>query len=379
MPQAPNHANHSAPHAHASVASTSVSAHLLAACLSRFPRQAIARCLQELAPDEALFLDQQFQSVLYAQLRRGARARKQHLAFPDECPQGWVVGWFDGAFPERLRHIPDPPLLLYGRGAACCLSTPSVAVVGARRCTQPGRSVAEELGRDLVTAGMVVGSGLAYGVDAAAHVGALRGSGCTIAVLGGGLDQIYPARHARLYRAILEGGGAVISEYPPAAGVRKHQFVERNRLISGLSQGVVVVEAGLRSGALTTAEFAAEQGREVMAVPGPVRSHVSRGCHRLLQQGAALVTSAEDVLAVLGVTRPEPAPGSAVRDIVLSGGAIDQQLAKQVLGLLGGYPKTVDELVVDTQLPHQQLLELLSKLELAGFVEQGTLGYIARS
>lgn len=211
------------------------------------------------------------------------------------------------ALPERLRVIPDPPRRLYARGAVEALAAPSVAIVGSRRATRAGRQFAEALAGDLAAAGLVVVSGLAYGIDAAAHRGALVGGGRTVAVLGSGLGHVYPRQHAALAAEIVDGGGALVSEYPDDRAPRKHQFPERNRLISGLSLGVVIVEATTKSGSLITARMAAEQGREVMAVPGPVTSPLSGGCHRLLKSGAALIESADDVLYAVGydtVERP---------------------------------------------------------------------------
>jgi len=347
-------------------------------CLAHHPRQSLCRYLLQHKVNAATFATTACQAQLQAVLRQ-RRPHRQPVYSHGVVQSGqtadiWVVGWFDENFPDLLRHIADPPLLLYGRGDIRCLHAPALAIVGARRCTPQGRHLAEDLADQLAGLGLVVVSGLAYGIDGAAHSGALKAAGGrTIAVLGGGLNRLYPASHGPMAQAIVDQAGAVISEYPPEASPRRHHFVERNRLVSGLSQGVVVVEAGVRSGSLTTAGFAAEQGREVMVVPGPVGSAVSQGCHRLIQQGAALVTGAQDVMALLGIQPPAP----------LHSGTAQQQhgseLATAILQALAGYPRTVDELVVQLQVSHQQMLVALSELEVAGFVEQGAVGYIATS
>lgn len=286
---------------------------------------------------------------------------------------------FGEALPECLRVIADPPRRLYVRGAAETLAAPSVAIVGSRRATRAGRQFAETLAGDLAAAGLVVVSGLAYGIDAAAHLGALRagggalaGGGRTVAVLGSGLDRIYPRQHAVLATEIVDGGGALVSEYPADRSPRKHQFPERNRLISGLSLGVVIVEATTKSGSLITARMAAEQGREVMAVPGPVASPLSGGCHRLLKSGAALIESADDVLYAVGydtVERPR-GPGD-------SGDAAPARLAA-VLEQVGAETTSLDHVVAATGMALEAAAEALVELELLGFVAAHRGGYIRR-
>ena len=246
----------------------------------------------------------------------GSASRRAHHARASSHAEGGagVLSIFDAHYPEVLRHIPDPPLIIFVRGAVSALTdgAPKVAVVGARRASRSGRDFAESLGQTLAQAGVNVVSGLAIGVDGAAHRGAclaVHGDGhraCpTIAVLGSGLKQIYPATHTRLAEEILRCGGTLLSEYPDRMTPRAHHFPERNRIISGLANAVVVIEAGARSGSLITARLALEQGREVLAVPGPVTSPLSRGCHRLIRQGAELVESADDVLAALGMVGGE--------------------------------------------------------------------------
>lgn len=306
-----------------------------------------------------------------------------------------IVDFRHPDFPPLLAHIPDPPLALFMSGDAAQLRLPSVAVVGARRCTYLGRALAELLSDSIAGAGWLVVSGLARGIDAAAHRAALA-SGRTAAVLGSGLSEPYPRCHRALAEQIVDRGGLLVSEYPPSAPPRPFRFPERNRLISGLSRGVLVVEAGERSGSLITARLALEQGRDVMAVPGPVSSPMSRGCHRLIRQGAALVESAEHVFEALGV-EPQLAPEVArVAAVGLADGtgmklqdeaaataarAGDPEAAlsppqRAVLAALDQTVTSLDRIAAGLQLPVQRLASLLVELELAGFVEQVPGGYI---
>lgn len=288
-----------------------------------------------------------------------------------------LTTYFDSDFPPALRHIPDPPLVLYVRGDVACLRQPCVAVVGARRCSRAGAEMAAELAGALLKGGLTVISGLAHGIDASSHRGALaalagdsQGTN-TVAVMGAGLASVYPRSNRQLAEALVGAGGALVSEYSPTIPPAKHQFPERNRLISGLSSGVVIVEAGERSGSLITARFALEQGREVMAVPGAVAPGFSAGCHRLLRDGAALVEGAADVFEALGYA---PTQGSEQNDeptgVPASLGA--------VLAAVQCVVTTLDELVTATGLAPAELAAKLLELELAGFVHQVAEGYIRR-
>lgn len=211
-----------------------------------------------------------------------------------------MVTWDDADYPARLREIYDPPAVFFYRGTLAQDDEACVAVVGSRRCTHYGRMVAEELGAGLARAGLTVVSGMARGIDSAAHRGALGAGGRTVAVLGTGLDICYPRENSKLMQEIA-ASGAVVSEFPLGSPPEPWHFPVRNRIISGLSRGVVVVEAAARSGALITAELALEQGRDVMAVPGNVTSPSSQGTNRLIKQGARLVEGVEDVLDELGL------------------------------------------------------------------------------
>jgi len=214
-------------------------------------------------------------------------------------PGNRLISWFDPAYPDRLRDLPAPPPWLYVKGDPAWLARPMLAIVGSRNATPQGARDAHAFAQSLSEAGLTIVSGLALGVDAAAHEGGLAGLASSVAVVGTGLDRVYPARNRALAHR-LAAEGAIVSEFPVGAPPRAGHFPRRNRIISGLSLGVLVIEAAPESGSLITARLAAEQGREVFALPGSIHSPLSRGCHRLIKQGAKLVESAADVLEELG-------------------------------------------------------------------------------
>jgi DNA processing protein len=261
-------------------------------------------------------------------------------------------------FPERLRAIFDPPDALYlrGEGDLELLARRAVGVVGARSCSPYGANVARMLGRELAAAGLVVVSGLARGIDGEAHRGVLEGGGVTVAVLGCGIDRDYPASNAQLSRRI-EESGLVASEYEPGVEPAPWRFPARNRIIAGLCEAVVVVEARERSGALITADFALEEGREVFAVPGEITSSLSAGTNALLKLGATPLTSAQDVLDALAIEPPKAAPAVDV-----------SPSAAQVLELVREAPGGADELTARAALDAGMLSVALTELELAGLV-----------
>jgi DNA processing protein len=263
-------------------------------------------------------------------------------------------------YPELLAAIYDPPARLYLRGEHLdVLERPCVAVVGARACSPYGAAVARSLGRELAAAGVCVVSGLARGVDGEAHRGALEAGGPTVAVLGCGIDRDYPAAHAELARRIAQNG-LVVSEYPPGVEPAPWRFPARNRIVAGLSLAVVVVEARERSGALITAEFALEEGREVLAVPGEITSALSAGSNELLRQGAAPLLAPADALAAIGLEPPATRPAPAV------GGP-----AGRVLAALADGPADVDALTRRTALEAAEVAAALAELELEGLVRGG--------
>lgn len=270
-------------------------------------------------------------------------------------PGQHILTLADDAYPQALLEIADPPSLLYVRGNAELLRKRGLAMVGSRNATPQGLQTAENFAKTLASKGLCIISGLALGIDAAAHRGALAGGGDTIAVIGTGSDRIYPARNKELALAIVERG-AIISEFPLGTPAIAANFPRRNRIISGLSRGVLVVEAAPESGSLITARLAGEQGREVFAIPGSIHSPVARGCHKLIKQGAKLVETANDVLEELGnFALPEnPAEQSP------------QNNEDPLLAALGHDPCSLDDLVEYTGQSADQLLPELLMLELSG-------------
>ncbi|MDR7556698.1 MAG: DNA-processing protein DprA [Armatimonadota bacterium] len=286
-----------------------------------------------------------------ADLVTRARRRSQDLVVPGHP-----------AYPPRLWHIPDPPPVLFVRGVLAV--GPAVAVVGARRASPYGLQAATRLARDLAAAGVTVVSGLARGIDGAAHSGALDGGGRTIAVLGAGVDVVYPPEHAPLAAAIT-GRGALVSEFPPGTVPQPGHFPRRNRVISGLSLAVVVVEGTEDSGALVTVDCALAQGRDVFAVPGSIFSPVSRAPLALLREGAKMATSADDILDELQVPRGPTMPAHGAPDDATGTGSP----TARVLGVLAAGPTTVDVLVAATGLSPAEAAAAITALELQGAVE----------
>jgi DNA processing protein len=279
-------------------------------------------------------------------------------------------------YPRVLREIYDPPGVLFVRGTIQPNDALAIAIVGTRHGSQYGLRQAERLAGGLARAGLTIISGLARGVDAAAHRGALAAGGRTIAVLASGVTNIYPPEHDQLAEAIL-AQGALVSETPIRAEPLAGMFPQRNRIISGLSLGVIVVEAAERSGALITARHAMEQGREVFAVPGNVDSRTSRGCHRLIRDGAKLVESADDVLEELGPL-VEAAPRDDGQVIHHPAELLLNELEQQVLAAIGGEATSIDEIVSQSGLPAPQVLSTLSVLEMRRLIRRLSGATVAR-
>ncbi len=266
----------------------------------------------------------------------------------------------DADYPRSLLEIPDPPSVLYVRGNPGLLRNRGLAIVGSRNATPQGLQTAETFARALAARGLGIVSGLALGIDAAAHRGALAAEGATIAVIGTGADRVYPARNKELAMAIAEHG-TIVSEFPLGTAAIAANFPRRNRIISGLVQGVLVVEAALESGSLITARLAAEQGREVFAIPGSIHSPVARGCHRLIKQGAKLVETAQDILEELG-SHPESPEVPEVPEIM------DAAASSDILTALGYGPCALDDLGDRTGISADLLLGELLALELDGLI-----------
>ena len=284
-----------------------------------------------------------------------------------EQPGNAIVTLADAAYPKLLLEIGDPPAVVYCRGRTELLNRPALALVGSRNATAQGTSTAEQFARNFSAAGLTIVSGMAQGIDAAAHRGGLAGAGSTIAVLGTGVDITYPRANAAL-GAEIAATGLLLSEFPLGTKALAHNFPRRNRLISGLAQGCLVIEAALASGSLITARAAVEQGREVFAVPGSIHSPLSKGCHALIKSGAKLAESAEDVLSELSAFRRSgfaSSSGSANAAISAApaGGAEEPLLA-----CMGFDPADVDSLCARAGMPAERVSAELLRLELAGRV-----------
>lgn len=278
----------------------------------------------------------------------------------------------DENFPNNLAQIPKPPAKLYyiGDELTDLCQLPCVAIVGSRKVTSYGRAVTEKIAAELAGQGIVIVSGLALGVDSIAHEAALAAGGKTIAVLAGGLDQISPSSHTGLARRIIEKGGALISEYPAGYESLKHNFIARNWIISGLSKGVLITEAAERSGSLHTANFALEQGREVMAVPGNITSPLSVGTNMLIRTGATPIFNSEDVLSALGFHTLEPAQQNLL-------GNSNQETV--ILGLLGDGVNDGESLLSLSRLDPSIFNQTLTLLEITGRIKpMGSNGWLLR-
>lgn len=270
-------------------------------------------------------------------------------------------------FPDYLTNIPSPPKQIYIAGAdfGSWIDSPKVAIVGSRKATSYGRLVTEKLSSDLARQGIVIISGLALGIDSFAHKGALDVNGVTVAVLPTALDRIYPASHNNLARQILTTGGALISEYPPGSVAYKQNFIARNRIVSALADVLVIAEAAVNSGSLHTANFALEQGKTVMAVPGNINSPGSEGANNLIKSGAVPVTSAEDVIFALGF-KPKTKLEKTFR------GSADE---KKVLATIQSGIGSQDEIAASLKISAAELNRLLTTLELSGYIKPKGGGY----
>ncbi|ENB9664946.1 MULTISPECIES: DNA-processing protein DprA [Pseudomonas] len=297
-----------------------------------------------------------------AEVRDGALAAMAWL----ERPGQHLLMWDDPGYPALLAETDDAPPLLFVAGEPALLDRPQLAIVGSRRATPPALDTARAFSRYLAQAGFTITSGLAVGVDGAAHRAALQAGGCTIAVLGTGLQKLYPQRHHELAQAMIDNGSALVSEYPLDAGPLPGNFPRRNRIISGLSLGVLVVEASLASGSLITARLAAEQGREVYAIPGSIHHPGAKGCHQLIRDGALLVESVEQILESLKGWQNLPP-------------AVADRFDHPLLALLHAAPQTSESLAHCCELPLAEVLAQLTELELEGRVSNEAGRWFARA
>lgn len=286
-----------------------------------------------------------------------------------------IVTLHDAVFPKLLREIQNPPLVLFVQGNLAALNQPQIAMVGSRNPSPAGKDIAFNLAKELTNLGLTITSGFATGIDAASHLGALAASGYTIAVMGTGLDQIYPPGHTTLARKILQQNGALISEFPLNMSAKKYHFPLRNRIISGLSLGTLVVEAALRSGSLITARLAAEQGREVFAVPGSILNPLSHGCHSIIQQGAKLVENPSDIIEELGPLAATLRPlGADSKDSGIKN--ILDRNNKLLLECVGFEVTPMDCLIARSKLNITEISTILIALELLGLIKTVPGGYV---
>ena len=360
--------------------------HWLALARSPGGRATLGALLQELGTPEALF------TAPERRLRKAglSDAAVAWIAAPDAAlldaderflAETGTVLVVRGApdYPPLLAASPDPPLVLFVRGDPALLAAPQLAIVGSRNPTANGARDAEAFAAALGQAGLAITSGLARGIDGAAHRGALAGGGRTVAVCATGLDRVFPASHRQLARDIA-AAGALCSEYPPGAQALKHHFVERNRIIAGLALGTLVVEAAAQSGSLITARYALEAGREVFAIPGSIHNPLAKGCHRLIRDGAKLVETANDVVEELGaLAELALAPRAMPRaDAVRAASAAPDRDGARVLAEVGWEPTPFDLIVQRSGLPTPVVSSALLMLELEGRVSAAAGGRYSR-
>ncbi|MDH5301671.1 MAG: DNA-processing protein DprA [Gammaproteobacteria bacterium] len=301
---------------------------------------------------------------------------EQDLAWAQGDGRG-IISCADPEYPASLSDLTVRPPLIFWQGDASLLHRPQLAVVGSRNPTADGADNAFAFAKFLAAQGLVITSGLAQGIDAAAHRGALAAGGATIAVMGTGLDRVYPAANRALAHQIVNDGGLLVSEFVPGTPVLRENFPRRNALISGLSLGVLVVEAARGSGSLITAKLAGEQGREVFAVPGSIHNPLARGCHQLIRQGAKLVETAEDIFEEWqGYLRTEAQPAAPMPEAALP--ALDPEY-QHLLSSLGYDPQPVDQLVERCGLTADAVCSMLLVLELQGLVHASSGGRYSRA
>src|SRR5688572_27401406 len=339
--------------------------------LLQFPAATIAALLRAFGSAQGIFAATRSQvaaaSTVAAAQKISARSDERSL----ETIRAWLareghelVAWDDSDYPQSLFSMPDAPPALFFIGRRELLNRPALAIVGSRHATPQGVENARNFATTLSQAGLTIVSGLALGIDTAAHEGALEGAGSTIACIGTGPDRVYPASNRDLAHTIAKSG-AILSEFVPGTPPLRHNFPQRNRLISGLARGVLVVEATLSSGSLITARLAAEQGRDVFAIPGSIHSPFSRGCHRLIREGAKLVETAQDVIEELKVPGLTQLPTS---DVASGASARLPSPHHEIVAALGGDPCDLDVLISRTHLEPQALTAALIELELDGHV-----------
>ena len=337
-------------------------------CFDGNPRRILASSPSTL---RAAGLDRSFIARIHARRHRQVDSDLEWA----EAEHNHIVCCKDNAYPELLKQIPDPPVLLYARGDITLLRKPQIAIVGSRRCTPGGAQNAFDFAAQSAASGLVVTSGMALGIDAAAHSGALQVGGGTIAVMGTGLDKIYPDKNRKLADRIIDQG-LILSEFPFGTVARPANFPQRNRIISGLAIATLVIEATQRSGSLITARLAAEQGREVLAIPGSIHNPQAHGCHQLIRDGATLIETAEDISMELGslfdfAIKHQPTPLEK-QQISLDA---DQRI---LLESIGYDPVDCDLLVHRSGLTIDKLSSMLVELELNDLIQSAPGGCYVR-
>ena len=326
-------------------------------------------------------LTQEGQQTLAEYQRLADRSRLHHQAdaIIDQLNtlQAQVISHNCEAYPELLREIHRAPPLLFVKGNVNLLSMPQIAIVGTRHPTHGGQENTQQFSRFLAKQGFTITSGLALGVDSIAHQSALAVEGSTIAVMATGIDSVYPRQHAQLAQDILQNHGLLVTEFPLGTAPQRSHFPQRNRLISGLSVGTLVIEAAIKSGSLITARFAAEQNREVFSIPGSIHNPQSKGCHALIKQGAQLVESADDIVEQLGgLLAGFHQAVTLDKEAVLNQGAPGlTPVEKQALDTLGYEPALIDQLIQRSELVIDELMAALITLEIKGLVKQSVWGY----
>lgn len=288
-------------------------------------------------------------------------------------PGNYFITYEDEAFPENLRNIADPPLALFATGNISLLDAPAISIVGSRKPTSVGGEITKRIAKDLASCGLSIISGLAFGVDSLAHEAVVNNAGKCVAVLGSGLDITYPARNKWLFKKVESTNGLLISEYPSGTRPTRYTFPERNRLVSGLGDGVVVIEAAVGSGTMITADFAGEQNKPLMVVPGSAISAQYAGSHTLIKEGADLVTSAEDIAKIVGRNwklELESMPLSKVKSAATS----HSTLQNKVLSIVSEAPRSTDWLLENTSLTINELSAMLLDMELRGLIVRDTHG-----
>lgn len=334
-------------------------------------KQLIALSLQGTYPEKLLTLAQDPQA--WAEALPAAETQKA-LDRDWQAWEGrgyWALSLDDDLYPALLRQLPDPPLLLFGRGDPTCLSAFCLAQIGTRKASSYGQKYAWQFAYDLAAQGAVIVSGLASGIDSIGHRAALEAGGKTIAVLGTAIDNIYPAHHQDLAQAITTQG-CIISEFAPGFHTQAYHFLQRNRIISGLAQGVVIIEAGARSGTLNTAHHAAAQGKDLFCLPGNVDLPRSAGTNWLIQQGAGLVCSAEDIMAAYPLQWPDPKDRTQTKDPEETLPPLTKQ-EKALYAKLLQAPLSIEELLAQTQLQPGDLWLLLTQLEALDLVQLNSM------